>query len=337
MTMSLSTARLDRLVLVRLRTTSPPTRTELVEFARRYRPSLSGDDVAAALGRLQQDGLVSGRAVTAHGEDGLRGLGGAGSPWKRIADFALPAFALGWSSDDPRVRSRLKDREAWAAAIVARDYGLIASGSPPPTPPQVANAIVWRRLGLSGKLPQQVPAAIATLFIGHLLETEVAGWQSGLVQLAAKSVRAPRADLKALRQGVIGEWLADRSWTDASREVAAEPRLAAPPPGPDAPPRPDDLEGFARRVRDAARQARSGVFGDHKVFISALWRDLGAGRETAASLDDFKQRLVEASRRGLLRLHRADLVEEMDPAEVNASATRSMDATFHFVEREATR
>lgn len=96
------------------------------------------------------------------------------------------------------------------------------------------------------------------------------------------------------------------------------------------------LEDFARQVRDAAGRARSGVFGDRKVFISALWRDLSGPGDGAGSLEQFKQRLVEANRRGLLRLYRADLVEEIDPAEVAASATRYLDATFHFVEREVT-
>jgi hypothetical protein len=103
--------------------------------------------------------------------------------------------------------------------------------------------------------------------------------------------------------------------------------LDAPPPASPAP----DLEGFASAVRDAARRARTGVFGDRKVFISALWREAGG----ELSLDDFKHKLVEANRRGLLRLYRADLVAEMDPVEVAESATRYLDATFHFVEREA--
>jgi hypothetical protein len=249
MTQSLSTGRLDRLVLVRLKASSPPARAELLEFARRYWPALSGDDVAGALGRLQQDGLIAGRAVTALGEAALRELGGAGSTsWKRIADFELPAFALGWSPDDGKVRSRLKDREAWAAAIVARDYDLVASGEPPPTAGQVASAIVWRSLGLSGALPLQLPAAIAALFIGRLLGAEVAGWERGLVELAAKSVHAARGELKALRQGVVREWLAGRSWAAGRQEIAADPQLAAPvaggprPTGPEVGPAAHDLE-----------------------------------------------------------------------------------------------
>jgi hypothetical protein len=220
-------------------------------------------------------------------------------------------------------------------------------------------AIVWHRLALPGKLPRQLPKALMAHFLGRLLEVDVPEWRRGLVQVALLSVSARRADLRALRDGVVAAWLGGRTWTEPSRAVEPDPVLAGPhsasdpangkggaggnggdpangsqPAGAQGGSQPGSLEEFARRVREAAGSARSGVFGDRKVFISALWRDLsGSG---AGTLDQFKQQLVEANRRGLLRLYRADLVEEMDPAEVAASATRYLDATFHFVEREVT-
>ena len=220
-------------------------------------------------------------------------------------------------------------------------------------------AIVWHRLALPGKLPRQLPKAVMAHFIGRLLEVDAPEWRRGLVQLALRSVSARRADLRALRDGVVSAWLGGRSWTAPSRAVEPDPVLTGPHSGsepangkgggnggdPSNGSQPGSsqggstsggLEDFARQVRDAAGRARSGVFGDRKVFISALWRDLSGPGDGAGSLEQFKQRLVEANRRGLLRLYRADLVEEMDPAEVAASATRYLDATFHFVEREVT-
>ena len=253
----------------------------------------------------------------------------------------LPLHALGWSADDPQVRKRLDGREAWASAILAREYGLVNGGQPPPTPSEVGKLIVWRRLGLSGKLPQNVPGAITGLVLNRLLASEVADWRRGLFFLAARAAGALRADLRALRDGVVAAWLGGRSWTEPRQPLAADAALARVNAQPAAERSADtadtdDLAGFARRVRDAARRARSGVFGDRKVFISALWRDLDAHGDATVSLDEFKERLVEANRRGLLRLYRADLVAEMDPAEVAESATRSLDTTFHFVEREST-
>ncbi len=49
------------------------------------------------------------------------------------------------------------------------------------------------------------------------------------------------------------------------------------------------------------------------------------------TLDDFKKKLLEANRRGLLTLMRADLVGAMDPAEVAQSEINDRGATFHFV------
>ena len=73
-------------------------------------------------------------------------------------------------------------------------------------------------------------------------------------------------------------------------------------------------------------------FGENKVFISHVWRQL---RDEAAidglELAPFKRRLVEANREGLLRLSRADLVEAMSPADVEESATAYENATFHFI------
>ena len=82
--------------------------------------------------------------------------------------------------------------------------------------------------------------------------------------------------------------------------------------------------------RIAAAVPNEGRYDDDRVFISAAWR---AARDANASisLDQFKQRLVDANPEGLLRLHRADLVGAMDPTLVAESATTFMNATFHFI------
>lgn len=68
------------------------------------------------------------------------------------------------------------------------------------------------------------------------------------------------------------------------------------------------------------------------MFIAALWR---ASRQEPSlqqfSLPEFKQRLIEANTRGLLRLSRADLVQAMDPQLVADSEAVYLNATFHFV------
>jgi hypothetical protein len=88
-------------------------------------------------------------------------------------------------------------------------------------------------------------------------------------------------------------------------------------------------------VREAAAHAHTGLFGDRKVLISALYRELGA-RAGVPDLEAFKHLLVEANKRGLLHLHRADFPEGLDESEVSASATHYLHAVFHFVERQET-
>jgi hypothetical protein len=86
-----------------------------------------------------------------------------------------------------------------------------------------------------------------------------------------------------------------------------------------------------------AAAAREGVFGERKVFISAIWSALRAMPAWASlELDELKERLVEAHRRRELVLARADLVAAMDPDLVAASETRTDGATVHFVVREPT-
>lgn len=75
-----------------------------------------------------------------------------------------------------------------------------------------------------------------------------------------------------------------------------------------------------------------GRFGDRKIFIAALWRQLRTHpRLHHISLDDFKRRLYEAHRARLVELARADLVQAMDHREVMDSETDVGGAQFHFV------
>ena len=123
-----------------------------------------------------------------------------------------------------------------------------------------------------------------------------------------------RADARVLLDALV------RMWVDG-RQVGS----AATEPAP----------AFAETVRDVARAAREGVFGDRKVFIASVWNELRRGRWPTMSLADFKTRLVAAHRAGDLALARADLVAAMDPDLVAASETTTEGASFHFIVREA--
>jgi hypothetical protein len=132
------------------------------------------------------------------------------------------------------------------------------------------------------------------------------------------------------RQGKTAELgeAALRSWIDRSERSA--PQASAPAPTPSL-----ALSDFARRILEAAPACPDGWFGDGKVFISRVWKSVRDDPGFAGvDLDDFKRRLVEAHRARLLELGRADLVEAMDPASVQESATTDMGAVYHFLRAE---
>lgn len=99
---------------------------------------------------------------------------------------------------------------------------------------------------------------------------------------------------------------------------------------------PAPVERIAVKALRAADGPEARQFGPNKVFISSVWRALAADPELQ-QLDEaaFKRQLVEAHRRGLLVLSRADLVSAMDPVDVAASEIKHQNATYHFISRGA--
>lgn len=86
----------------------------------------------------------------------------------------------------------------------------------------------------------------------------------------------------------------------------------------------EELKVFADRVNQAADAiGPEGRFGRHKVFIADVQRALGVGPDQVPA---FHAALLEAKRRGVLRLSRADLVAAMDEKKVADSEVK-----YHFL------
>jgi hypothetical protein len=96
-----------------------------------------------------------------------------------------------------------------------------------------------------------------------------------------------------------------------------------------------DLAVAARRAAAAIGHDANERFGTRKVFLAAVHAALGG--EGAIHLEAFKQRMVSASRAGLLVLARADLVAAMPQAVVAASAVFNGCTEFHFMLDDAVR
>lgn len=293
----------------------PRTVNELTRATARYRPD--GIDaagwaelVAAAVRRVQEAGFLDeARRPGPRAEEARARLGlPARADGTKVRFGVLPRLAMGVGADAAR---RLATASGWAAAIVAREQGLPATL----TAAQLGNALVWRELGLKGKA-RDVPDEVRAYFLRRLLGESVGEADAAklLRLVAAKAVGAPRGDSEALRDALVKRWVAD-----AASTPPAQPTLAA----------------FVSAVREAARRADEGRFGDRQVFISAVWRQLRANDVFGGlPLDEFKQRLVEAQRAGLLALAPADLVAVMDPALVAESETQNLEARYHFVLQE---
>jgi hypothetical protein len=137
---------------------------------------------------------------------------------------------------------------------------------------------------------------------------------------ASKFTRAKSAARADIIQALAGDWL------EASRGTA--PQVLG---GAEAAP---VLNAHViEKIRAAARSPSTKRFGDNKAFIASVWRCLSEDPDLESLGEDgFKRLLVEAHQRGDIVLSRADLVAAMDPAEVRASETQHLNATYHFIQ-----
>lgn len=314
--MTIAANRLETLILARMKTSAGPLSAgDVAKALYRFAPQNIGESawhsqVEAAMADLANRGV---------GPDDLaRRLGKhTARTWAQYVERLFPALALGIEPGDTKAHAKLSGRDAWTAAIAGRALGLWTDG-PPPSLASVCDAYAWQQLGLSGR-PKRCPPEVRAVFLQRELGTDPGPPDRLLRLYAARALGAPRPELRALRDALV------RSWLVASAPEGA--RTAEPA---------DTPRTFADEVRQVARGANDGVFGERKVFIAAVWDGLrrrpGYGELT---LDELKSRLVEAHRAGELVLARADLVAAMNPELVAASETVVDGATFHFVVREA--
>ncbi|MCW5802476.1 MAG: hypothetical protein KIT31_08815 [Deltaproteobacteria bacterium] len=255
-------------------------------------------------GTLREEGVLDGGCRLTDRGELQRRIGKHGvREWRQLAGKVLPGFGLGVAAEDGRVHARMT-KIGWAALIVAREMG-VWRGGVPPTGTALGDAIVWKELGMGGK-PRTCPDELRAYFVRRRLGTDGGTYASQLRLLACKIAGAPSPG--ALPTALVRRWL-------AGKELGG---------------------GFVAEVREIARAALEGVFGDRKVFISSVWDSLQRRPQwSALGVSEFKERLVAAHRAGELVLERADLVTLMDPALVAASETTYGSTRFHFIVREA--
>jgi hypothetical protein len=91
-------------------------------------------------------------------------------------------------------------------------------------------------------------------------------------------------------------------------------------------------KAFAQSAFDAAKATKTGRLGDTKVFISHVWETFQRQNpDQAGTLDEFKQRLIEANRQRNISLSRADMGYALNQKDVSTSEIGHLGSTFHFI------
>jgi hypothetical protein len=298
---------LARLLVAGRRAPGPKALREALNTVRR-RP-LDADGFEALVAELAAAGVVTVKPLTLTDAGRARALEFLGitelpprSHWGTVRDRYLVPLALGVPPEAAETRKKIAEFNGLSALMLKRRYDLPA-GLPLSTSAAV-EALACRELGFPNETKL---AAVRDRVLARLL-----GTADRLSADGTTTVKLP-----ALRSAVLSGWADDE---------VAEPQTAPEPPAA------FDLPAFAATVNAAARDCTDGRFGRDAVFIASVWRSLRAEPGVPAlSLDEFKARLVEAHRDGLVRLARADLVQAMDPAAVCESETHYLGAVFHFI------
>jgi hypothetical protein len=336
--------RLDLLILARLATAGKRSLTprkleeelfQLVEarLSRREWAHLCCERLAALRAREHIDER---RVPTAAGLTRLHaglGLDKLPGQWPKVWRALLPALELELPGSQ---WAELAEADKLRARVVRQHRGLDLPATPTLT--QVADAQVWRELGVEdrGKLTLgKLRRALTERSLGAAPRAKTLDARQVGTLLATQAVGATKTNIDVIQRALVSRWLFGVG-APAARPRDGEPRPAAALPA-SAPPltilEPLSLEPWAKQLQALADHAEHGRYGDDRVFIAAVWRAAqGVPALAEPSLEAFKARLLEANRKRLLQLHRADLVGAMDRTLVRESETSHLNSTFHFIE-----
>jgi hypothetical protein len=324
----------EDLLLVRLLapTKRPPAPCQLrKDLEKLTGAALTPDKFTELLGRLGAGGLVVVKPARLTEKGKSRALDFLGVDklppkvnWKLLQARYLAAKALGFPIGDAANGKRLRKAENLVALLLKQQYQLPAGSGESLT--KAMNALACRELGFPEEATLEgVMLRVLSRFIGAEEKLPADKLKTQLPRVVAGTSDSM---LPAIRQAVIRRWASGGSEPQPANGEAAEREL----PG-GSQPSDFDLAAFAATVAALARNCSTGRFGNNKVFISSVYQlcqqELGVPRMT---LPEFKVRLVEANRQGLLQLSRADLVQAMDPVLVRESEADLGDGvTFHFI------
>lgn len=290
------------------------------DLAALFRRPPATEQITTAVAELRGDGFLQPgrgqRATDAGRARALAFLGAETLParasWGTVKARYLTPKALGLPAGSEQTSAAIGNAQKLAAFLLKQRLGLpVGTGS---TLNAVFAAIACRELGYPDHTrPEQLVSAVISKRIGSDEQLD----KKYLAKAAPHILLGTTKGIHGLRAAALAGWADGDTEGEQPEPVTEEPF---------------DLEMFANTVASAARTCPTGWFGGNKVFISHVWNQLKGDRPFASlGLSGFKQKLVDANREGRLTLSRADLVQLMDPADVAASETVYLTATFHFI------
>lgn len=255
--------------------------------------------------------------------------------WLTLINCYLISSLLGLPAPiNQRDRLSIANADGLRACILVNAFQLSTGAYPSLT--KARDSLLWQQLAepaATASLQKKLAATnftrsrpftmgpVIALLLNSLLGTErELPRDTALKQLAAKAVGARRINLDELRLAIL----------KTATESSQLPEL---PPG--RPPEPLNLEHFANQVMQSAKHCETGRFGDNKIFISHVWRQMELdGGTFGLDLQQFKHYLALANNKDLISLSRADLAYAMDQNAVSASETPYLNSFFHFIRLE---
>lgn len=257
--------------------------------------------------------------------------------WRATFAAATERLAkAGFLAVDGRQGARLRLSDAGRSRVravfqITQDRGPARSGRP-----AAAGWAWWRDhhalpLALGGERPDaadDLRCALLRRFFAPDLPAPSGGGRLRTVVdlLLARRLQAPRSSPAAFRQAVLRDWVRQAPPTKADAPAPGDQAAGLPARLPEGPAR------FAAAVRAAAARSRGGRFGENKVFVAHVWRELlASGAAAPEEADSFKERLIRANTAGRLHLSRADLAGAHDARDVRASELEYLGEKFHFV------
>ncbi len=253
-----------------------------------------------------------------------------GLAWPAVCARVLASVALGLDPKSEAVRDYLARKDNLECAALTRLFGLAPAGE---MPQRSQTRLALLRAIVTARLPECEPALteitmrnISRDATARAVMLGAAGRKRGTLRDAETMLLRKALGLRPEAKGGVAEALIRASRAKVAPRVQPQPKAEIKVEKP-------DIASFAASVRDLAKTLRTDPFAGRvaiaQVYDAGMMRGLNFG-----SLDEFKARVAEAGRAGLLDLERYDIAGPMDHALRERSRVAFGRDERHFIVNE---